>query len=273
MKKSLLRIMLVSAIVAAMAICSSLTAFAATSVNDIDDFGAAGEYVLSGDIEGDLELTEGTYKIDLDGCEWKGNLTIKGADVTIIDSDESKMGLMTVDNNDVIIIESGSLTVTEITIEGNYSGCDGIFAKGGTIVINDCDISAVSSAIQNKGGTMTVNGGYFTSNSNGMKVNNNSFITVNGANVLGALCVGDNNASYGTVEAAFVPGEGFVMNQISGGYEFVEDNSSDNDSDNDNDEDIDEDVENTPTGDVVSLAFLAFSAISACAVATKKKEH
>ena len=72
---------------------------------------------------------------------------------------------------------------------------------------------------------MTVNGGQYTSSQNhGMKVNNNSFITINGAEVTGvtALNIGDNNGSYPTIEDAFVPGDGYVMEEIADGYEFVE---------------------------------------------------
>ena len=200
------------------------SASTATEVTDVADLEEEGEYKLTADISGDLNLSSGTYVIDLAGCEWDGNLTISGADVTIIDSETVK-GSMTSSTNDVIILESGSLTVTEIEIYGNCGGCDGIFVKGGTAVINDCYIEALNAALQNKGGTMTVNGGQYTSSQNhGMKVNNNSFITINGAEVTGvtALNIGDNNGSYPTIEDAFVPGDGYVMEEIADGYEFVE---------------------------------------------------
>ena len=267
MKKSIFRIALIATIVASMMLFGTMTAFAATEVTSAEDFDAAGDYVLGDDITGNVTLSEGTYTIDLAGYEWKGNLTIQGADVTITDSDAGKFGLMASDDNDVIIIESGKLTTTEITIAGNAGGCDGIFAKGGEVVINNCTISALNAAIQNKGGTMTVNGGTYSS----MKVNNNSFITVNGATVEGGLNIGDANTTYNTIDTAFVPGEGFKMETVAGGYNFVEGSSDDagnNDAGND-----DAGEQNPPSGDVISLAVLAFSALSACTVVAKKKEN
>ena len=312
MKKSFFRTTLIVAIVASMMLLGTVTSFAATEVSSPDDFGAAGDYVLSDDLEGDVVLSEGTYTIDLAGYSWSGNLKISGADVTITDSDANKYGLMTHSGDDVIVIESGKLTVTEITIEGNAGGCDGIFAKGGEVIINNCTISALSSGIQNKGGTMTVNGGSYTG-PNGMKVNNNSFITVNGAEVRGDLNIGDGNTSYTTVEEAFVAGEGFKMEVVDGGVDFVADNGSSEDAGNEDagnedagnenagnenagnedagnedagnedagnedagNEDAgneDEDNKNPASGDVISLAVLAFSALSACTVIAKKKEN
>ena len=115
MKKSIFRIALIATIVASMMLLGTMTAFAATEVTSAEDFDAAGDYVLGDDITGNVTLSEGTYTIDLAGYEWKGNLTIQGADVTITDSDAGKFGLMASDDNDVIIIESGKLTTTEIT--------------------------------------------------------------------------------------------------------------------------------------------------------------
>lgn len=273
MKKSFFRIALIATIVASMMLLGTMTAFAATEVSAAEDFGAAGDYTLADDITGEVVLSEGTYKIDLAGYEWKGTLKIQGADVTITDSDSNKYGLMTSDDNDVIIIESGKLTTTEITIAGNAGGCDGIFAKGGEVVINNCTISALSSAIQNKGGTMTVNGGDYSA-PNGMKVNNNSFITVNGAIVEGDLNIGSDNTTYTTVDTAFVAGEGFKMETIPGGYSFVEGSSDDAGNDDaGNDDAGDDNEQNPPSGDVISLAVLAFSALSACTVVAKKKEN
>ena len=269
MKKSFFKIALIATIVASMMLLGTMTAFAATEVTSAEDFGAAGDYKLGDDIEGDVTLSEGTYTIDLAGYEWKGNLTIQGADVTITDSDAGKYGLMTSDDNDVIIIESGKLTTTEITIAGNAGGCDGIFAKGGEVVINNCTISALNAAIQNKGGTMTVNGGTYSS----MKVNNDSFITVNGAIVNGELTIGDGNTTYTTTDTAFVAGEGFKMETIPGGYSFVEGTSDDAGNNDAGNDDAGDDEQNPPSGDVVSLAVLAFSALSACTVVAKKKEN
>ena len=277
MKNSIFKFLIVSVIIASMMLFGSLTAFAA-DVDVTEDIGAAGDYKLTSNISGTVELSSGTYQIDLNGFTWTGILKIKGATVTITDS--AKDGVITTADNDVIMLESGALTVTGIKIEGNDSGCDGIFVSGGKATINDCTISALSSAVQNKGGEVTINGGTYSSGNNALKVNGNSMITVNGAELNGDLYIGDDNAAYDTIEKAFVAGSGYklvISEKSEDGTKitkasFVKEN---------------EEVPSTPkpstptpsnpdkqpsTGDAGSIILLAFASFAAMVALKKKKE-
>ena len=275
-RKATLKILIVSIIIASMMLIGTLTAFAA-DVDVTEDIGAAGDYKLASDISGNVTLTSGNYTIDLNGCTWTGSLTIQGATVTIIDSSAEKNGLITTDANDVIMVESGKLTTTEIHIEGNKDGCDGIFISGGTVIVKNCTISAQSSALQNKGGELTVKDGTYSSKHNALKVNNDSIITVNGAVLNGDLFIGDGNTTNNTIEKAFIPGSGYKL-EISEKSEdgtkitkasFVKQT-----------EETPSDPTPTPsipdpqpnTGDATTLIFLTFTFLSVLVVLKKKKE-
>lgn len=274
--KTILKMLIVSIMIASMTLIGTFTAFAA-DVDVTEDIGAAGDYKLASDISGNVTLTSGNYTIDLNGCIWTGSLTIQGATVTIIDSSAEKNGLMTTDANDVIMAESGKLTTTEIHIEGNASGCDGIFISGGTVTVNNCTISALSSALQNKGGELTVNGGTYSSANNALKVNNDSTITVNGAVLNGDLFIGDGNTTNNTIEKAFIPGSGYklVISEKSEDGTKITKASFVKET-----EETPSDPTPTPsnpdqqpnTGDAGTLILLTFAFLSVFVVVKKKKE-
>ncbi len=166
------------------------------SVTSLDEISQPGEYKLAGDIAGTLTIEDGEYTIDLNGFTWDGGLSIKGGNVTINDSSEEKTGVITSSTSDVIELPAGStaeLTLNEIMIVGTASGCDGVFVRAGKVTINNCFITAVSSAVQNRtaAGEIIINDGLYYSANNALKLNDNATITINKGIFVGAFLVGD----------------------------------------------------------------------------------
>lgn len=209
MKKSIIKILVFLVIFASVTLLGTLVSFGA----DVTNVGAmqnAGSYKLISDIEGNLTVAAGTYSIDLNGHTWTGYLKIQGfADVTITDT--VRTGKITLSDNDVIMVEGGKLTASHITIEGNASGCDGVFAEAGEAIMNECTISAISSAVQNKGGKVTINGGLYTSTNNALKCNNDATITINGGEFEGDLFIDKGSVTNTTINKAFLPGPGYKL--------------------------------------------------------------
>lgn len=278
MKGTIFRITAAAAVMSLTLLLGSAVAFAA-EIDSADEIDAPGDYTLASDIEGSAVLSDGTYTIDLNGNTWTGSLTIQGASVTITDSSSDHSGLMTAADNDVIMAEDGSLTATGIKIEGNASGCDGIFVTGGKVVINDCTITAISSAVQNKGGEVTINGGTYSSGNNALKVNNDSIITVNGAELSGDLLIGEGNTTNNTIEKAFIAGDGYrlVISErsedetkiVKASFEKEEEEKPEPGDTEPEPEPVDPGKQPN-TGELGYAILLAFSAVSAFAVLKKK---
>ena len=111
----------------------------------------AGETKLTQDITGYLNVTEGTYVIDLAGFTWSHDnvaLQVEGtADVKIIDSSENKTGKIIVSPNDAINAFDGTLTIDGVTVEANGIGMDAIFVKAGTVTVKDSILYAPKAGI------------------------------------------------------------------------------------------------------------------------------
>ena len=137
-------------------------------VDDISDITFGKEYKLLNDITGDVTLSIGTYVIDLNGHTWNGGtvITANGADITVIDSSAEGTGKI-VATSDAINVNFGSFTAKGIEIYTEASGCDGLWIRGGTVIVEDCVITATgNAAIHNRNdygtGNVTVNGGTFS---------------------------------------------------------------------------------------------------------------
>ncbi|MFR1518286.1 MAG: dockerin type I repeat-containing protein [Clostridia bacterium] len=175
-------------------------------VTSVEEMKQAGNYKLDTDIAGDLIISEGEYTIDLNGCIWDGSLSIKGGNVTINDSAEEK-GAITSSTSDVIELPDGStavVTLNEIAVLGNKSECDGVFVRAGKVTINNCLISALSSAVQNRtaAGEITINGGVYMSQYNALKVRDGATIAINGETMcIGELLIHNNDRPF---EEAFI---------------------------------------------------------------------
>lgn len=276
MKGTMFKIAAAAAVMSLTLLFGAAVAFAA-EIDSADEIDAPGEYTLASDIEGSAVLSEGTYTIDLNGNTWTGSLTVQGATVTITDSSSDHSGLMTAADNDVIMAEGGSLTATGIKIEGYASGCDGIFVTGGKVVINDCTITAISSAVQNKGGEVTINGGTYSSGNNALKVNNDSVITVNGAELSGDLLIGEGNTTNNTIEKAFIAGDGYrlvISERSEDETKIVKASFEKEEEEKPEPEPEPEPVDpgkQPNTGELGYAILLAFSAVSAFAVLKRKR--
>lgn len=184
------------------------------NVTSLDEISLPGEYKLAGDIAGTLVIENGEYTIDLNGFTWDGGLSIKGGNVTISDSSEDKTGVITSSTADVIELPAGStaeVILNEIMVIGNVSECDGVFVRAGKVTINNCFISAMSSAVQNRtsAGQIIINGGMYVSKFNALKVRDGGTIELNGRIVcIGELLIHNNEVPF---EEAYIVNSSLYM--------------------------------------------------------------
>lgn len=190
------------------------------NVASIADITGPGEYKLIQNIDNadtGIVINSGNYVIDLNGFTLASTsstkqseaITVNGGTVTIKDTSAAQTGLIHHKTNDVICMNDGELTLENIKILGEASGCDGVFIGGGKVTVNNCYIKVVSSAIHNSkaAGTVTVNGGIYKA-SNALKVKGNAIITVNSAICFGALLDQTTTPPTRPSEEVFVAGNG-----------------------------------------------------------------
>lgn len=110
---------------------------------------SSGETVLTQDISGALNVTSGTYVIDLAGHTWSHNnvaLTVGGtADVTVKDSVGG--GKIAVRPNDATQVDGGKLTLDNVTVSADGGGMDAIFVNAGTVIVKNSTLIATKAGI------------------------------------------------------------------------------------------------------------------------------
>lgn len=108
-----------------------------------------GNTKLENDIVGQLNVSEGTYVIDLAGHTWSnGDVALKvsgTADVTVIDSVGG--GKIVVNGNDGTQNDGGKMTFNGITISADGGGMDAIFANAGTTIVKNTTLYANKAGI------------------------------------------------------------------------------------------------------------------------------
>ena len=91
-----------------------------TGVDSVDDFGAAGSYVLASDINGTLTVPAGEVSIDLAGHKISNNgadnhtiIVPSGAILTIYDSSSGRTGVVdnTVNAKAALFVENGAIVI------------------------------------------------------------------------------------------------------------------------------------------------------------------
>lgn len=104
---------------------------------------------LTQDISGALNVTSGTYVIDLAGYTWSHNnvaLTVGGtADVTVKDSVGG--GKIAVRPNDATQVDGGKLTFDNVTVSADGGGMDAIFVNAGTVIVKKSTLIATKAGI------------------------------------------------------------------------------------------------------------------------------
>ena len=169
------------------AICMTFFTEKPEGIASPDDFVEGGTVnKLVRNISGQFAPTSGTYVIDLAGYTWSHNttaLSVDGANVTVIDS---VGGGKIYANNDAITPHGGSLTLRGISVEADSTGCDAVFAVGGTVVVEDCFLDGRQSSVHNdnsKGATVSVIGCTLDGDDVALKARNNGVITISGNTV------------------------------------------------------------------------------------------
>ena len=167
-----------------------------TGVDSVDDFGAAGSYVLASDINGTLTVPAGEVSIDLAGHKISNNgadnhtiIVPSGAILTIYDSSSGRTGVVdnTVNAKAALFVENGAIVILnggtfERSLEaGTYTPYTGggnsyyTIVNMGSLTIND--------------GVSVINDGGFSSNIRnlGTGADNKAIITINGGNITGGV--------------------------------------------------------------------------------------
>ncbi|MBO5417292.1 MAG: PT domain-containing protein [Clostridia bacterium] len=179
-------------------------------VTDISQITYGRDYKLMADIEGGFTFTEGNYSINLNGHAWTSDgasLTVDGANVSFYGGGDIYVV------NDAIVVNSGSVSATGITVTSDDSGCDAFFIKGGSANIEDCQLSAQNACVHNDsrhGASVWVSGGEFEA-PDVFKVRNNGTIEV--TNLVGEFQVNIHKqcSADWDFDDAFVPGYGYKV--------------------------------------------------------------
>lgn len=146
----------------------------AADISNLSEITGSGTYTLTGDVTEAATFSSGDIVLDLNGYTITGQITVSGANLTIKDSSAEGTGKIVCplgDDRDTLNVTGGSLIVDGGTIEAGDNGNDGIWIEGGaTVTVNDGKIIGANSALQNRYGTVTINGGSFDSSAIALKV-------------------------------------------------------------------------------------------------------
>lgn len=146
----------------------------AADISALSEISGSGTYTLTGDTDEGATFTAGDIVLDLNGHTVTGQIVVQGANLTIKDSSAEGAGKVVCPAGvdlDTLNVLGGSLTVDGGTIEAGDAGNDGIWVEGGAVVtVNDGKIIGANSALQNREGTVTINGGRFESSHVALKV-------------------------------------------------------------------------------------------------------
>ena len=172
----------------------------AADVSNLSEISGSGTYRLTADTTGGVSFSSGDIILDLNGFTVTGQITVAGANLTIQDSSSDQSGKVICpadDSNDTLNVTAGSLTVESGNIEAAHSGNDAIWVEGNAVVVvNGGNVTGANCGIQNRKGTVTVNGGRIASAHVALKVSGKGtdamFITINGGKFIsGAFATPD----------------------------------------------------------------------------------
>lgn len=96
------------------------------------------------------DFTAGEYLIDLNGYTWEsGNVVfeVNGATVKVYDSSDSKTGKILSTANDAINVESGKLTLEDVTVVTEGGNGDALFVNGGELNVIRTTLKAQKAGI------------------------------------------------------------------------------------------------------------------------------
>ena len=201
--------------------------------------------ITAGSMDAALEVASGkTFTLDLNGhaidrgldivAEQDNGFVLKvadGATLTITDTSDGKTGTIRGGHNSGNgggIYNEGTLTITNITITGNYAVMGGgIYVNGGNVTINNCTVSGnkANTATGTSGSGIYLNDGILTLNNGSTIIANTSnkdnesrgvgvYVAGGTINVSGKVTINNNKSTKGNTQQNVYLASGKTINVI-----------------------------------------------------------